>query len=294
MGHTRAPHTRVPHTRVSADRVPTRGVHLDFSEMGVSSHEKRPLTANKNHAIPGSARRFSAIGRAGDAFRLDASAAHKLRAVLRLNIGDTIAIADEHGIEHACTLISLDDDGAAATPIEGISRPLVEPAPVTIGVAVIKGERMDWAVEKVGEAGAAHLLPIISDRCAVRDVSQARLDRWRRISSAAALQSGRSRPTEILNPEPNLASALAPYNSAWHCDSRGRSVIAIMTDRTRGTCEVPPLILIGPEGGWSPSELHTLSLKSQPVSLGNLTLRTETACAIATNTIFQMISIDLK
>lgn len=179
-------------------------------------------------------------------------------------MGDFISVVDDSGKAWRCRIV--DPEGVTAELVEedrGL-RPLL---PLTAYVAVIKGERMDYAIEKVAEAGAGVIVPLLADRCVIKDVSASKIDRWRRIAKAAAMQSGSAAITEIGPPQTVRASD-EPF---WYFDAAG-------TETPRST---PKAIFIGPEGGWSEGELGILA-PGERISLGEGIFRTETAAVVGT------------
>lgn len=259
-----------------------------------------------------SARRVRAAGSCerdgARAFLLEDAVAHKLGAVLRLGPGDAITVLDDDGREHACRIVSLERGRAyaAAEPVAATHLP--EPWPVTLGIALIKGERFDWAVEKASELGVARILPVACARSQAKDAGPSRQERWTRIAEAAALQSGRARPLFVLPPAPSLDDALAilctqtkdsagaPAGSqdgsaagalaSWHGIAGGHRLGDLVRDRV----PAPRLLLVGPEGGWSEAERALLQASSTPIDLGPFTLRTETAAIALACSAIQFIS----
>lgn len=238
-------------------------------------------------------------------FLLEDAVAHKLRSVLRLGPGDAVTVLDDDGVEHACRIASLERGRAVAIAEPLSAMRLPEPWPVTLGIALIKGERFDWAVEKASELGVARILPVACERSQVKDAGQSRRDRWTRIAEAAALQSGRARPAQVLAPAPSVEHALATLSddrpgsiggaretplanahACWHGQSGGRR----FEEFDRSVHHAPRLLIVGPEGGWSETEQALLMASSTPVDLGPFTLRTETAAIVLTCLAVQFIS----
>jgi len=140
-----------------------------------------------------------------------------------------------------------------------------------IGFSWAKGERTEWAVAKLVELGLDLLTPIVADRTVVRpdpDGVAHREKRLRKLVRQAAAQSRRPFIPEIgvgqtldavLERSPASKVALA---------EPGGAPISLAT----------PVVLVGPEGGWSEREL---ALVANKVSLGDGILRVETAAVAA-------------
>lgn len=242
----------------------------------------------------GSARRFRWRGRIeSDPIRLDEAAARKIRNVLRLGPGATVAVIDDEGREVICRIVAADGASVTVEPVPAENPPVATAGaalcPVTLAIAVIKNERMDDAIEKASEFGLRAIQPFIADRSSRRTVSAERLGRWRRIVAAATLQSGGRFETEILPPVDGIKAVLDanPKASAWHFHPEGISITSLLSARPKD-CQAPDLILIGAEGGWSDEEIALFTERGvKAVSLGERILRTETATTIAAFSAFQ-------
>jgi len=118
----------------------------------------------------------------GNEAHLAGAELHHLRDVLRLRPGDAVGLVDERG-RNLSGRIALIDAAAALIRIERVQEPRGAP-PLILALAIIKGPRMDLAVEKAAELGASEVWPLICARCVVRDPGAQRLARWRRLAAA--------------------------------------------------------------------------------------------------------------
>lgn len=155
----------------------------------------------------------------------------------------------------------------AAGPVEWSAPP--EP-PITVALAVLKGDRMDWAVQKLTEVGVDRVVPMVTDRAVVRwDGERRRLGaaRLRAVARAAAMQSRR-----LWLPEVDEVKTFAEVVAG----GEGRAALA---DPGGGPPALSrPVVLIGPEGGWSEAE-RWCGLPA--TGLGPTVLRAETAAVAA-------------
>ena len=157
---------------------------------------------------------------------------------------------------------------------------------LTLAVAVPKGDAMPLIVQKLTELGVTTIQPLLSDNSEMPgDAVMKRIERWQRISLEAAKQCGRSQLPCIENPKPFEALARP-----------GAMVLTpgapplVRSERL----STNPVVLVGPEGGWSAPELHLAKERSLTVfGLGPRTMRTETA-AIAATTLMQWLGGDLR
>jgi 16S rRNA (uracil1498-N3)-methyltransferase len=210
--------------------------------------------------------------------------ARHLGEVLRLKPGERVAAADGAGGWRICefagprpampTRAGRHSARADRYGLEAIgpvqlrerTRPLLE-----VGFSWAKGARTEWAVAKLVELGLDRLTPLVADRTIVRPerAGAARRDeRLRRIVREAAMQSRRPFLPEIASSQSVDALVVRSAASDLALAEPGGAPVTLST----------PVVLVGPEGGWSPREL---ALVPNKVSLGDGILRVETAALAA-------------
>ena len=200
---------------------------------------------------------------------------HYLFRVRRLAPGARLVAFDGEGGEADAEVASVAADHA----VLALGAPRREPPPtlhLTVIQGLIKGERMDWCVQKLVEVGADRIVLVQTERAVVRldgDRAASRQARLAAIAREAAKQSRRAAvpPVELVALDAALArpaglrlvchpAAAAPLRD--HLATRERSVA----------------ILVGPEGGLAPGELERAATAGfEAVSLGRGVLRAETA-----------------
>ncbi len=178
------------------------------------------------------------------------------------------------------------------------SYPALPPSPLRLQLAqgIAKGDKMDWIIQKISEIGAVSLIPLITERTQVgHRYSQTALaakqqQRWETIAIGAAEQSGRDRPL-VLQPPTRFAdwcAALAAQRLTSNCLMLQPDVPLSLTQwlarhnhhNNQGQTRLRQdlIILVGPEGGWSPAEIALAQHYGIPqVTVGPRILRTETA-----------------
>jgi 16S rRNA (uracil1498-N3)-methyltransferase len=218
---------------------------------------------------------------------LDRARAHFLRNVLRLDEGARVALFNARDGEFAARIETLRKNAVVAAVQERLRAPQPEPD-LWLAFAPIKRARLDFLVEKATELGVSALKPVITSRTNVERVN---LERWRANAIEAAEQSERLSVPEITAPAP-FAILVAQWPAGRRlivCDETGGG--APMAEALRGQpLEGPHAVMIGPEGGFAPSELDALrALPSvTPVGLGPRVLRADTA-ALAALAVFQAL-----
>lgn len=189
---------------------------------------------------------------------LDGEDRHHLARVLRLRPGDPLTVADGAGRWRPCRFAD-EPEPDGEVEVEGAPAPAI-----TVAFAPVKGDRPEWVVQKLTELGVDRIVPFTADRSVVRwdgDRAGRQLERLRRVAREAAMQCHRARLPEVA-PVTTFA-AVAGLPGAALADRSGR---APSIDR--------PILLVGPEGGWSDAE-RAVGLPA--VGLGDLVLRAETA-----------------
>jgi 16S rRNA (uracil1498-N3)-methyltransferase len=207
-----------------------------------------------------------------------------LARVLRLRPGAAIPAVDAHGARYLMTLIAV---GRTSTDVEltPAAASLTEPdsVPITLLQCLPKGRKIDLIIRQATEAGVSRIVLLESERCVVRaSEDAARLARLSKIAREALQQSGNPRPPVIEPPRPlaSLASAGGPWGTALFFHEERLSAGALH-DLLAGPHEGVS-ILIGPEGGLSPSETSLLVAAGfRPAHLGGTVLRVETAAIYA-------------
>ncbi len=219
---------------------------------------------------------------------LEGAEHHHLSRVLRARKGKKVWLIDEPGNQYLAEVVTATKD---RTKLLLIEKRAPEGASVRIGVAqaTLKSKKMDLIVQKVTELGVSVFMAMDTERSIVRikDRAGAKVERWRKIAREAGKQSRRSFLPDILPPRPFSAIISEAQDSRKFILSEDQGIylrdILIKKPEGRGTGDVPSvLLLVGPEGGWSPAELkaaHDHGFES--VSLGRRVLRAETASLAA-------------
>jgi 16S rRNA (uracil1498-N3)-methyltransferase len=251
----------------------------------------------------------------------DAELIHQLGAVLRLRAGERVLLLDNSGWQYVVALNTLVGDRVTGT-VERKELAGGEPrTKLTLYVALLRPERFEWVLQKGTELGVSAFVPVICERSTIADadeLSERKLDRWRRIVCEAAEQSRRGKL-------PRLAPALFFPAACEQAARRGQALLLwegagapplrrvlrgssqLATDEElkiedrrskiadpRSSILDPRLsaqpfsiaLFSGPEGGFSAGEFETASRYGMiPVTLGPRTLRAETAPLVAASAI---------
>lgn len=213
---------------------------------------------------------------------LSSEETHHLTRVLRLRVDDEAFVFDGCGREYRCRVSEI-EHRARLEIITELSKEVESPASITLAQAMAKGEKFDFIVQKATELGVSRIVPLATDHADVklREESVAkRVERFKRISMESLKQCGRRKLVEIASPIA-LEEFLKSSDAVMIVFSeRGGQAINVALQDVSDDSSIAALI--GPEGGWSESELNRMSERGcRFVTLGPRVLRTETAAIVA-------------
>jgi 16S rRNA (uracil1498-N3)-methyltransferase len=217
---------------------------------------------------------------AGAEIALPSSAAHHAARVLRLRVGDAVTVFDGEGGEYGAQIARVTPRAVSLRVLERRAIERESPLLITLVQALVSAERMDYAIQKAVELGAADVAPVATARSVTRlngARAHRRVEHWRQIVIASCEQCGRNR----------LATVHAPCDLGewlWRPSTATlRLLLAPGATQSLADFSAPvgPIeLLVGPEGGLAPDE-ETAALDAgfRGVRMGPRILRTETAGA---------------
>ncbi|HEY2413497.1 MAG TPA: RsmE family RNA methyltransferase [Pirellulaceae bacterium] len=210
----------------------------------------------------------------GQTVDLAGDEARHLTAVMRAAVGDEVTLFDGGGAEFVARIGAIMKHSVHLDILERreVSREL--PFIFSLAVALPKGDRQKWLLEKTTELGVTRLIPLITERGVAQPVESA-LDRLRRGVIEASKQCGRNRLMEIAEPR-RAVDLFADQSIA------GARLIAHFggqaLNSTQFRSNAGLIAAIGPEGGFTDGEVATANAADwRSISLGSRILRVETA-----------------
>lgn len=228
---------------------------------------------------------------------LSAEESHHLAHVLRLREGAQVQVFDGAGQEWLGEVVEANPRRTRLRLLAPLTYPVDSPLCLTLAVALLKGEKFDWVLQKATELGVSRIVPLMTDHCEWRrsdEGTAGRSARWQRITLEAAKQCGRRTCVEVSPPTlfADLCASRAgePDTTLLLTERGGHSWKEVAT--RLGTVS-RLTVIIGPEGGWSDAE-HALTEEAgfPHLHLGPRILRAETA-AISAVTFAQLVFGDL-
>lgn len=208
-----------------------------------------------------------------DTITLEGAELHYIKNVLRLKPMDKVEIFN-HTISLQCELIEITKNNATlnVTHYSDVNENLHN---VHLFICIVKGDAMCDIVNSVTQLGIKAITPVISQNCYTRDINESRLN----AVAISAIQQCNGYILPKINPKiqfNNLPKSInILYGSVLDKDN-SNTLIKCISNHQRNEIG----ILIGPEGGFSASELEILETQSNfyGINLGSRIMRTETAC----------------
>ncbi len=205
---------------------------------------------------------------------------------LRMAVGDDLTVCDGEGRDYTCKLKKIRDNQVDCEILEAVECPAEPPYKVTVYQALVKGERLDVAIQKSVEFGATAVVPFESSRCIVRmkgEKEGSKSQRRRRIAAEAAKQCGRGIVPDVSEPVPfkEMLAQAAGCDLAIFCyEKEGDRMLGSTLEALRSNPPKSVAIVVGPEGGFSPEEAESAERAGLSLlGLGRRILRTESAAA---------------
>lgn len=218
----------------------------------------------------------------GEKVLITGGEAKHLSKVLRLKDGEKVIALDGLGNSYLVELVTVNEEAVKGVIKEEISISSETLLEVTLVQSILKGEKMEWVIQKATELGVSRIIPLESERTVVR-LNQAKAEdrrkRWEKIAQEAVKQCGRILTPEIA-PVQSWEEALSQFGPndlvllPWEGE-HNQSLKDILRERPN-----PERVafFIGPEGGFSPKEAgRAIESGARSVSLGPRILRAETA-----------------
>ncbi|MBL4574570.1 MAG: 16S rRNA (uracil(1498)-N(3))-methyltransferase, partial [Opitutaceae bacterium] len=226
-----------------------------------------------------------------EVIKLNKAESHHLISVNRAQKGDPVIAFNGSGIEWECLCQEAHRTTAILKVLAQRQIPRF-PFSITLAQALPKGKAMDIIIRKATEIGAAHILPLQSDRTEVhlqKDRKSSKLEKWQTTAIEAAKQCGNPFLPEI-HPIQSVSNLLISTGNAYDLKLIGSlypeatSLKKILSQHQSSHQKSPANVIwmIGPEGDFSPDEMEqAIQAGFKPITMGPLVLRSETAATYA-------------
>ncbi len=229
-----------------------------------------------------------------------------LLTVMRCKHGDELTVIDGRGKTYSARISDIRKKTVMIDILHETATDAESPVHIILCQGILKGDKMDLVIQKATELGTSEIIPVISERCQVKETRKTQ--RWRKIAEEAAEQCGRAVVPDVREPQPfagifempEVGQAAArlifweggglPLDEAMEKTGFSSVTTAGTTDTADMTTEGSVVICIGPEGGFASSEIEAAESRDFiRATLGKRILRAETA-AIAAVTLVQFLA----
>jgi 16S rRNA (uracil1498-N3)-methyltransferase len=225
----------------------------------------------------------------GNTITIPLPLSHHLTHVLRYQKGDDVTLVDCERNQYQTKMTALFPDHIETEILSQEKPPPQQTPRLHVGIALLKGDRTDWAIQKATELGADRISVLMTRYVVVKipnDKIGRQQKRWVEIAKEAAQQSERLEIPQM-DPPLSLSAFLEATQGAdlkmifWEKESTHSSLyLKLQEGKLKMSNTVA--ILIGPEGGWEKGEVDQALQKGYiSVSLGKRPLRAETATLAA-------------
>ena len=213
---------------------------------------------------------------------LGSDASHIARS-LRMKVGDPLTVCDMQRTEYDCRIESISPDAVLARILSATQSQNEPPYRATLYMALPKGDKMEYIIQKAVEMGVCRIVPYRSERSVVKlDAASGakKAQRWQKIADAAAEQCGRGILPTVCEPV-DFAKALSMAKEdtlAFVCyeDEQSLTLPTLLQNQN----PIPETVgfFVGAEGGIAKAELDAFRAAGiSSVGLGKRILRCESA-----------------
>lgn len=221
---------------------------------------------------------------------LGESASHHIGRVLRMRVGDQLTVFNGDGGEFHASITNISKRAVTVLPNEFSQHDRTPRLAITIALPFIKGERMDYAIQKATEMGAAAVHLVQCARSDVRldgDRAQKKIDHLQQVAISACEQCGMNRVPTI--------EGITPFSDFVSTQTHELKLVGHPGEKALSYSDFAghecALLLTGPEGGFSEEELALAKdHRFMSFALGERVLRAETAPVALLASIWTLIA----
>ena len=226
----------------------------------------------------------------GDTARITGQDAVHIRRALRMKPGENLTLCNGKGTDYFCEITGFEGEDVRLKVLYHTPTACEPSVEVTLYQGLPKGEKMEWILQKAVELGVSTVVPVAMARSVVRldGKEEKKRVRWQKIADEAAGQSGRGILPPVEPPLPwkqaveRMRAAAVPVIAFY--EGGGSPLSALVGREIRRLA-----VVVGPEGGFEPSEIVQLrEIGARVATLGPRILRCETAPLAALSVIMAM------
>ena len=215
--------------------------------------------------------------------------------VLRLEVGERIAIIDADQNYFVCEIVSLEENDIRVQVTQRTEQQAPKPHVVVVQ-GLTKSDKMEMVIRQTTELGVSAFVPYCATRSVVKLDNEGKVDRkvkrWQLIAKSAAMQSGQRKIPTVFAPQTfeQLIETMQDGDAIAVCweEASGTGIASFVHERivprANAKMDAKIYVVIGPEGGLTNEEVSAICDthdNAAPITLGSSILRTETAGVIA-------------
>ena len=206
--------------------------------------------------------------------------------VLRMGRGDSLVLFDGSGMEYPSRIIEATARNVTLRILGKLPGRSESPIHIRVGIGLLKANKMDLVIQKISELGVQELCPVAARRAVPAlhpDRAEQKRKRWRTIAREASRQSGRSTVADVgqVSSRDEFVGRSGDADMSLLFTTEAARPLDELA-RQKGGRPGRVLLLVGPEGGFSPEEEQIAQKQGfLPVGLGPRVLRAETAAILA-------------
>lgn len=219
-----------------------------------------------------------------ECIKLNADKSHYLTSVLRCKKGDTVSIIDGKGKAYEAEIIDITKKHVFINIISEVRQDTESALNLILCQGILKGEKMDLVIQKTTELGVKEIIPLITERCIVKETKK--IKRWQKIAEEAAEQCGRT-VIPVVHEPVELGSWLTAHSSKQirgfiFYEGGGEPLSKVVSKFFHKFINLPVCLFVGPEGGFTTKEVRlSEEYGLTKTSLGKRILRAETAAIVS-------------
>lgn len=205
---------------------------------------------------------------------------------LRLRKGEKVLFLDENEIQYETTALEFNSLSAIFDINKKYKSQRKLNFHLSLGLSVLKQDAQVSAIQKATELGVKEIIPLYTDNSSVKkDIVNNKIDKWKKIAFESVQQCERADVPQISELS-TLDEVIKKYDNIFVFVEKNSDLF--FSDYLKQNTELKGsvLVIIGCEGGFSEKEFEFFKSNNLTMlTLGNLILRADTACACALNTV---------
>ena len=221
---------------------------------------------------------------------------HHIAKVLRAKIGESLILIDENRTQYNVVIENIENKSITTKVVDKQKANHSLTLELYLAQSVLKTDAQNLVVQKATELGVKGIIPFVSDNCVIKSsVVDAKTDKWQKIANEAVKQCERT-DFPVIKERSTLQKLLEDnsFDIKIACVEReDKFSLKACLRELKYAPNAKILVIIGPEGGFSASEIKLLENSCvHRVSLGKMILRAETAVIAALSNIIYELEND--